>query len=50
LTEEKRKAVIDHTLLKQMGTVQDIAQAILFLAKCEYITGQELLIDGGLLK
>jgi 3-oxoacyl-[acyl-carrier protein] reductase len=34
--------------LARFGNVNDIAQAALFLAKQEYITGQALVVDGGL--
>jgi NAD(P)-dependent dehydrogenase (short-subunit alcohol dehydrogenase family) len=35
--------------MKRMGAMDDIADAILFLASDEasYITGQELIVDGG---
>ena len=35
--------------MRRMGTMEDIASAILFLASDEarYITGQELIVDGG---
>jgi NAD(P)-dependent dehydrogenase (short-subunit alcohol dehydrogenase family) len=44
------KALIDRTLLKRFGTVQDIANAALFLAGDEsaYVTGAELAVDGGM--
>jgi NAD(P)-dependent dehydrogenase (short-subunit alcohol dehydrogenase family) len=37
--------------MRRMGTVDDIANALLFFAsdESEYITGQELVIDGGYL-
>ena len=34
--------------LKSFGTVEDVANAALFLAKSEYITGQVLNVDGGM--
>jgi NAD(P)-dependent dehydrogenase (short-subunit alcohol dehydrogenase family) len=35
--------------MKRMGAMDDIADAILFLASDEarYITGQEVIVDGG---
>jgi pteridine reductase len=29
------------------GTPEDIAQAVMFLASADYITGQNLIVDGG---
>jgi NAD(P)-dependent dehydrogenase (short-subunit alcohol dehydrogenase family) len=44
------KALLDRTLLKRFGTAEDIAKAALFLASDEasYITGAELVVDGGM--
>jgi ketoreductase RED2 len=33
--------------LKRSGVPQDVADAVLFLARCNYITGQNVLVDGG---
>lgn len=46
-----QKWLIDRTLLKRLGTVEDIAKAALFLASedSSYITGAELIVDGGML-
>lgn len=32
---------------KRLGTVSEVAQAVLFLALCDYITGETLYVDGG---
>lgn len=48
---KKKKAVIkSHIPMKEVGTGEQIAKAILFLAskESEYITGQSLFVDGGL--
>jgi pteridine reductase len=43
-----RKAVIDRTLLKRVGSPQDIARAVVFLVRdAPYVTGQILAVDGG---
>ncbi len=46
-TEEQKQNAIDRTLLKRAGTPDDIAHALLFLLKNEYITGYNLHVDGG---
>ncbi|MBI1818010.1 MAG: SDR family oxidoreductase [Deltaproteobacteria bacterium] len=42
-----RQREIDRTLLRRAGTAQDIADAVLFLARSDYITGVVLPVDGG---
>jgi len=55
LSAEEQAARIDsfaaRVPMRRAGTVDDIANAILFLASDEaaYITGQELVVDGGYL-
>lgn len=36
-----------HLPLRKIGSPEDIAQAVLFLAKSEFITGHEIVVDGG---
>jgi 3-oxoacyl-[acyl-carrier protein] reductase len=50
LPEELVKAAISNTPLGRLGTVDDIANAVLFLASDEaaFITGHVLTVDGGL--
>ncbi|GHU25586.1 pteridine reductase [Betaproteobacteria bacterium] len=46
--EAERARIIDHTLLKQAGSPQDIARAVRFLFNdAPYVTGQVINIDGG---
>ncbi|MBI1878200.1 MAG: 3-oxoacyl-[acyl-carrier-protein] reductase [Chloroflexi bacterium] len=50
LPEEMIKSAIANTPLGRLGTVEDVANAVLFLASDEaaFITGQVLTVDGGL--
>ena len=47
----QKKAVAEAVPLGRIGTTQDIADACLFLLsdKASYITGTELIVDGGLM-
>ncbi|WP_415893420.1 pteridine reductase [Neptuniibacter sp. PT8_73] len=47
LEEDRKQSILDKTLLNRIGSPEDIAQAIVFLASAEYITGQVLAVDGG---
>ena len=44
---EKQQAVVKKIALKRVGTTKDIAQAVLFLIRSRYITGQIINVDGG---
>lgn len=50
LTEEQREAVFARIPMQKLGTIDDIAQAVLFLASpfAGYITGQTLHVNGGM--
>jgi 3-oxoacyl-[acyl-carrier protein] reductase len=50
LPEEMIKTIVTNTPLGRLGTVEDVANAVLFLASDEaaFITGQVLSVDGGL--
>lgn len=50
IPEAKRQEAISHIPLARMGKPEDIAEACLFLASsaADYITGQVLVVDGGL--
>lgn len=50
LTDDVRSAYLDHIPLRRFGSVQDIADAVAFLAsdKAGYITGQVLAVNGGM--
>ena len=48
LSEDLQKQMLETIPLKRYGQVDDIAQAVVFLAKNTYITGQVLHVDGGM--
>ena len=50
LADEWKSRIIEQTPLGRFGTVEEVAQAVAFLASDEaaYITGQVLAVDGGL--
>ena len=50
LPEEQTQSILENTPLGRMGTLEDVAVAVLFLASDEasFITGQVLTVDGGL--
>ena len=46
--EERRRQIVEHTLLKREGEPDDIAKTVLFLmSSAPYITGQVIAVDGG---
>jgi len=46
-SEAQRQRSEDKTLLKRLGSAQDIAEAAVFLIENDYVTGQDLAVDGG---
>lgn len=47
-SEERRRKIVAHTLLKREGEPEDIARTVQFLiADAPYITGQVISVDGG---
>ena len=50
MAENVKKEMLTKISMKKMGQIEDVANAALFLAsdQAKYITGQTLLIDGGL--
>ena len=50
LSEEQKKKLLEQIPLARLGTADDVAHAVLFLAsdQASYITGQVLVVDGGM--
>ena len=50
LSEELRQAMLGNTPLGRLGDPEDVARAVRFFASdaAAYITGEVLLVDGGL--
>ncbi|UCC24716.1 MAG: SDR family oxidoreductase [Gemmatimonadales bacterium] len=47
LSEEALREEVEATLLKRAGTPQDVVEAVLYLARASFVTGQLLVVDGG---
>lgn len=48
LSADQKQALIDHTLLGRIGTIEDVVKAILFIIKdARFMTGSVLRLDGG---
>lgn len=45
--ERQRDELARKTLLGRLGTPDDVAQAVLYLAGASFVTGHEILVDGG---
>ena len=45
--EERWKRLEKNTPLKRLGSPDDVARAVLYLMKEDFITGQVLVVDGG---
>jgi len=50
LPEETRQMIVDATPLKSIGTTDDVAAAVVYLASpaAKFVTGVTLPVDGGL--
>jgi pteridine reductase len=46
-SQERWEALAQKTPLQRAGSPEDVAQAVLFLAGAEFVTGQILAVDGG---
>ena len=48
LTENQKRALLNHTLLQRTGTIDDVVKTILFIIKdAPFMTGSVLRLDGG---
>jgi pteridine reductase len=48
LSDAAKQEILDRTALGRIGTMADIARAVLFLVRdADYVTGQVLAVDGG---
>ena len=47
LSKEDKNQILEKIALKKQGKAKDIAQAVYFLTQANYITGQNIIIDGG---
>ncbi|MFC1814212.1 SDR family NAD(P)-dependent oxidoreductase [Thermodesulfobacteriota bacterium] len=48
LSNEQKTAIIDHTLLKRTGIIEDVVKTVLFFIKdAPFMTGSVLRLDGG---
>ena len=48
LPEEQKKMLAEQIPLAKLGRVEDVAEAVVYLARAEYITGETLNINGGM--
>lgn len=47
LSEHQKQTILNQTLLNSTGTPDDLAEAVLYLSKAPFVTGQILSVDGG---
>jgi pteridine reductase len=47
LESDKKQILLERVALKRQGSTSDIADAVLFLANANYITGEVINVDGG---
>lgn len=45
--EDSRKRLEESTPLKRLGTPKDVTDALLYLIRAEYVTGETIIVDGG---
>jgi len=47
MTVEQREKLAHKTLLRRIGNAEDVAEAVLYLANARFVTGHEIMVDGG---
>lgn len=47
MSDDERERLAEKTLLKRLGSAEDVAEAVVYLANASFVTGQEILVDGG---
>jgi pteridine reductase len=47
ISDAQKEKVLAHVPMRRAGTPEDVASAVLFLLRQDYITGQNLRVDGG---
>ena len=45
--ESKRQWAINNSLLKRVGTPEDVARTVIFLTESDFVTGAVYYVDGG---
>ncbi|MFS0574015.1 3-oxoacyl-[acyl-carrier-protein] reductase [Sporosarcina sp. 179-K 3D1 HS] len=48
MPENVLESIVSKVPMKRLGTTKEVAEAVLFLAQAEYITGQAINVNGGL--
>jgi len=48
ISSDRKKLIVTQTSLNKFGTIQDVVQAVHYVAAANFITGQVINIDGGL--
>jgi NAD(P)-dependent dehydrogenase (short-subunit alcohol dehydrogenase family) len=46
-TDAKRRWAIDNSLLKKVGTPEDVARTVIFMTETDFVTGAVYFVDGG---
>lgn len=47
MTASEREALAARTLVGHLGSAEDVASAVVYLARAPFVTGHEILVDGG---
>ena len=47
ISEERRKIILSRVPMGRFGKTEEVAEAVIFLTKCDYVTGEVIDINGG---